>query len=69
MHLTVVSERGPQDEISVEEGPAAVCGGERRGDRRQFCDHQGAQPTVLQGPGHHTGQQPEKRLARHDLHD
>lgn len=63
-----VPECGPQNEIPLEKGPAAVHRAEWWGDRRQLCDHQRVEPAVHKGPGHHTGQQPEELVACFDLY-
>lgn len=46
LSIICVTECGPQNEVPVKKGSAAVCGVERRRDRRQFGDHQGVEPAV-----------------------
>lgn len=58
-----------QDEIPLQEGPAAVRRAERRGDRGQHHHPAGIEPEIWQGSGRRSHVRAAKCLPRYDIDD
>jgi len=67
--IRMLPECWPQDEVPLQEGPAAVRRAERRGDRGQYHHPAGTEPEIWQGPRRRSHVRAAKRLPRHDIHD